>query len=231
MKHTISSILCFFLVTFATTVNAQTAGTNKSIRFICENGTEISAVFHQGDSAVEITYGDKKESLPRVVTASGAKYQKGSTSFWNKGEEAFFETEGQSTKCKQAASESNQSQTMNMEALENTPCQFVKFEGGDGQVLTSEDPSKYTLMINKDGTFNVRFDCNRGRGTWKSKGSNQIEFGPMALTRAMCLEGSLHDHFVKHWPNIRSFTLKDGHLFLSLMADGGVFEFEPVKMN
>jgi len=37
----------------------------------------------------------------------------------------------------------------------------------------------------------------------------------------------LHDQIAKQWPAIRSFMLKDGHLFLSLMADGGVYEFEP----
>jgi para-nitrobenzyl esterase len=27
---------------------------------------------------------------------------------------------------------------------------------------------------------------------------------------------------------IRSYTVKDGHLYLSLMADGGIYEFEPI---
>jgi para-nitrobenzyl esterase len=51
----------------------------------------------------------------------------------------------------------------------------------------------------------------------------------MALTRAMCPQGSLHDPLVKRWPFIRSSVLKEGHLFLSLMADGGIYEFAPVK--
>ena len=58
-------------------------------------------------------------------------------------------------------------------------------------------------------------DCNRGRGTWKSTGS-QLELGPLALTRAACPEGSLHDQIVKQWGSVRSFVIKDGHLFLSL---------------
>jgi hypothetical protein len=32
---------------------------------------------------------------------------------------------------------------------------------------------------------------------------------------------------VKQWTFIRSFVIRGGHLFLSLMADGGVFEFAP----
>lgn len=39
--------------------------------------------------------------------------------------------------------------------------------------------------------------------------------------------GSLHDQIVKQWGNIRSYVIKDGHLFLSLIADGGIYEFEP----
>ena len=39
----------------------------------------------------------------------------------------------------------------------------------------------------------------------------------------------LHDHFVKQWSFIRSFVIRDGHLFLALVADGGTYEFEPLK--
>ena len=73
----------------------------------------------------------------------------------------------------------------------------------------------------------ARVDCNRGRATWKAGASSQLELGPLLLTRAKCPDGSLHDQIAKQWPAIRSFVLKDGHLFLSLMADGGVYEFEP----
>jgi hypothetical protein len=36
---------------------------------------------------------------------------------------------------------------------------------------------------------------------------------------SVCLPGSLHDHIVRQWSNI----------FLSLMADGGIYEFEPAQ--
>lgn len=75
----------------------------------------------------------------------------------------------------------------------------------------------------------MRIDCNRGRGTWKSAGKNQIEFGPMALTRAMCPPGSMHDHVVKQMPVIRSYLIRNGNLFLALMAYGGTYEFEPLR--
>ena len=115
--------------------------------------------------------------------------------------------------------------------LAGTSWQLVAFRGGDDTTLTPGDGARYTIAFDADGNVAVRLDCNRGHGTWKSAGPNQLEFGPLALTRAMCPPGSLHDHMVKQWPYIRSYILREGHLFLSLMADGGVYEFEPAKTH
>jgi heat shock protein HslJ/membrane-bound inhibitor of C-type lysozyme len=112
--------------------------------------------------------------------------------------------------------------------LAGTSWQLVRFQGGDDTVVTPEDGSKYTIAFAADGAVSARIDCNRGRGTWRSDAPGQLEFGPMALTRALCLPPSMHDQLVKHWPHIRSYVLKDGHLFLSLMADGGIYEFRPM---
>ena len=113
-------------------------------------------------------------------------------------------------------------------SLEGTYWQLVKFQGSDGTTLTPDDRAKYTIEFVTGGQLTARVDCNRGRGTWKLSGSNQVQFGPLALTRAKCAEGSLHDQVVKQWNYIRSYVMKDGHLFLSLMADGGIYEFEPI---
>lgn len=113
-------------------------------------------------------------------------------------------------------------------ALQQTPWQLVKFQGGDGTTVTPDDRTKYTIDLKPEGQVNVRFDCNRGRGTWKSSAAGQLQFGPMMLTRAQCPEGSLHDRMAKQWPSIGSYVMKDGHLFLALTADGGTYEFEPM---
>jgi heat shock protein HslJ len=115
--------------------------------------------------------------------------------------------------------------------LTGTSWQLVKFQGSDDTTLTPDDRSKYTIEFGADGRLSARIDCNRGRGTWKTTGPSQLQLGPLALTRAMCPPGSLHDRIVKQWGAIRSYVLKDGHLFLSLMADGGIYEFEPVASS
>lgn len=110
--------------------------------------------------------------------------------------------------------------------LVGTSWQLVRFQGGDDTVLRPQDKTRYTVAFATDGV-SVRFDCNRGSGSWTSAGEGRLEFGPLALTKVMCPPGSLHDHFVRQWPYVRSYLIRDGHLYLSLMADGGIYEFEP----
>ncbi|MCC7010499.1 MAG: LppP/LprE family lipoprotein [Acidobacteria bacterium] len=113
-------------------------------------------------------------------------------------------------------------------ALEGTSWQLVAFEGGDGTRLAPDDRTKYTIEFGAAGRLAARIDCNHGRGTWTSDGPNRLEVGPLALTRAMCPPGSLHDQIVRQWANIRSYVIRNGHLFVSLRADGGVYELEPL---
>ena len=112
--------------------------------------------------------------------------------------------------------------------LAGTAWQLVKFTGGDDTTLTPPTPTRYTIAFGDDGRMAVRLDCNRGSGTWKSDGKATLEFGPLALTRAMCPPGSLHDQIARQWTYVRSYVRKDGRLFLSLMADGGIYEFAPL---
>jgi heat shock protein HslJ len=111
--------------------------------------------------------------------------------------------------------------------LAGTTWRLVRFEGGDGTVLTPDDGSKYTLTFDAGGRLAARIDCNRGSATWTSSAPSHLELGPLALTRAMCPPGSLHDQIIRQLPYVRSYVLREGRLFLSLMADGGIYELEP----
>ena len=113
--------------------------------------------------------------------------------------------------------------------LGGTSWRLVQFEGGDGTTLKPDDPGKYTIAFGADGRLSARIDCNRGTSTWKSAAPSHLELGKLGLTRARCPPGSLHDQMVKQWPYVRSYVMKDGRLFVSLMADGGIYEFEPLS--
>jgi heat shock protein HslJ len=113
-------------------------------------------------------------------------------------------------------------------SLSGTSWRLVDIKSMDDRIFTPDDRSKYTIAFGADGTASIRADCNRGRAPWSSAGENQLRFGALAATRAACPPGSLHDRFVRDMPYVRCYILKDGKLYLSLYADGGIYEFEPV---
>jgi para-nitrobenzyl esterase len=49
---------------------------------------------------------------------------------------------------------------------------LVAFQGSDDTTLMPADRAKYTIEFAAGGRLTVRIDCNRGRGTWKSNGSD-----------------------------------------------------------
>jgi para-nitrobenzyl esterase len=71
-------------------------------------------------------------------------------------------------------------------------------------------------------------DCNRGSATWTSEGSGHLVFGPAAMTKVMCPPESLYNRVVRDLPYFRSYVLRGGNLHLATMADGAIYEFEPM---
>jgi len=112
--------------------------------------------------------------------------------------------------------------------LAGTAWQLVKIMSMDDRVDEPADRSLYTLVFGADGNVSLRADCNRGTGTWTSESAGQLGFGPLATTRAMCPPGSLFDRYIAQFEWVRSYIIKDGHLFLATMADGSIIEFEPM---
>jgi len=112
--------------------------------------------------------------------------------------------------------------------LAGTSWKLVKFQGGDDTTSVPDDGSKYTITFGRNGRVTARVDCNRGSSTWRSPRANELQFGSWSMTRARCSPGSLHDKIVTEGAHVRSYSIKDGHLFLSGMAAGGFYELEPL---
>lgn len=98
---------------------------------------------------------------------------------------------------------------------------------GNDQTLTPANKADFTLAFNAENRVAVRVACNRGGGTWQSGGAGSLQFGPIALTKVLCPSDPLEARFRKDLEFFRGYVLKDGRLYLSLMADGGIYEFEP----
>jgi heat shock protein HslJ len=112
--------------------------------------------------------------------------------------------------------------------LAGTSWKLVKFQTGDDATLVPDDGSKYTITFGSNGRVTSRVDCNRASSTWKSSRPGDLQFGSWSRTSAKCAAGSLHDKIVSEGANVRSYAIKDGHLFLSGMAAGGYYELEPL---
>jgi heat shock protein HslJ len=100
---------------------------------------------------------------------------------------------------------------------------LVELQSSDDAIGTTrpDDPSKYELTLNADGSVAMRLDCNRAFGQWQSPGPSEITFGQLGLTRALCPEGSLDTRISQQMGFVRTYVLQGDRLSLNMMADGG----------
>jgi heat shock protein HslJ len=119
-------------------------------------------------------------------------------------------------------------------SLANTEWRLGEIQSMDDATGTKRpsDPSKYTMVLNADGAANLKLNCNSANGKWSAEpgpdsASGKFSLGPLAMTRMMCPPPSFDAQISTQAQYIRSFLLQDGKLHLSLMADGGIFVWEP----
>lgn len=112
--------------------------------------------------------------------------------------------------------------------LAGSAWRLVEIVSMDDSVYAPADRDLYTLTFAGDGSMSLRADCNRGTGSWSSDSPGQLRFGSIAATRALCPPGSLHDRYLAQFEWVRSYVIRDDHLFLATMADGSIIELEPI---
>jgi heat shock protein HslJ len=118
--------------------------------------------------------------------------------------------------------------------LADTAWRLVEIQSMNGATGTirPDDPSLFTMRLNADGTANMQLDCNHANGKWTIQpgpggSSGSFEFGPLAVTRALCAPPNLDERVTALARHVRSYLVKDGRLFLNLAADGGILVWEP----
>lgn len=118
-------------------------------------------------------------------------------------------------------------------ALAGTSWRLVEFQSMDDAIgtLRPEDPSDYTMRLQGDGTATMKLDCNSAKGTWSAEPaedgqSGTFAFGPLAATLAICAPPSMGEQIGRDAEFVRSFLLRDGRLYLSLMADAGIYAWQ-----
>lgn len=117
-------------------------------------------------------------------------------------------------------------------ALAGTQWRLVEFQSMDDTSMRPEDPEQYTLAFGNDGRISMQLDCNRGVGPFAIEPgtdgqTGSLTIGPLAVTRAMCPPPSMDEKIARDMDFVRGYLLRDGQLALSLMADGGIYLWEP----
>jgi heat shock protein HslJ len=117
--------------------------------------------------------------------------------------------------------------------LAGTSWQLVEFRSSDDTIgiVRPDDPTRYTMTLEDGGRVSMQLNCNRGSGTWKSAASDgdsgTFTFGPLAVTRAFCPPPSMDDRISRDADFVRTYLLRDGRLYLDLMADAGQYVWAP----
>jgi hypothetical protein len=118
--------------------------------------------------------------------------------------------------------------------LAGTKWRLLSFQSmGDaiGQIRP-EDPSLIAMNLRPDGTVSMRLCCNSAKGTYSvepagDRTSDRFEIGQLAYTRSSCPPFPPVERIVKDLKFVRGYLLREGLLNLSLMADGGIYSWEP----
>lgn len=111
--------------------------------------------------------------------------------------------------------------------LAGTSWQLVEIQYMDDTIVRPDDGAKYTLTFGGDGNVAVRADCNGASAPFSSPEPGQLVFSVFTSTLAACAPESIAPRFMQDLGYVRSYLLKDGRLYLSLMADGGIYTFAP----
>lgn len=200
--------------------------------FVCDGNprNEVIAHFFQTDPLSLIAErGDSLSLMFQQPAASGARYQGRNESLWeHQGEATVVWGYGApEMRCRQQHIDKPA-------ALAGSSWELVAIQSMDDAQGTTRiaKPETFTVSFAADGRADLRIDCNRGNTSWKANpsadsASGTFEFGPLATTKKMCPPGSLDQKLIRDLPSVRSYLIKNGKLYLSLMADGGIYEWQP----
>lgn len=70
---------------------------SRRVIYACPGGTLLFATFFPDDVRMRLTVDGTDYDLPRLISASGARYGSAGVTFWSKGREALFQRPGHST--------------------------------------------------------------------------------------------------------------------------------------
>lgn len=116
--------------------------------------------------------------------------------------------------------------TTSATALAGTRWQLKDIQSmDDSQGTTRPGDRVYSVQFGADGRAAFQLDCNRGAASWRSTPDGGLTFEGLGMTRAMCPEQSLDTRIARDMAYVRTYSVRDGVLSMSLMADGGIYRW------
>ena len=119
-------------------------------------------------------------------------------------------------------------------SLAGTTWELVSIQSMDDAqgTIRITNPELFTVSFYADDNASFKLDCNRGTSSWEIKPSSDatsgtLQFGPIAATRAICRTPHIDERVVRDLGFVRGYLFKDSKLFMTLMADGGIYEWQP----
>ena len=220
-------VLIFFagslLALFAGLAQAADA---ESMKGICRE--RAAQVFGVPANTVEVKY--EGERIDKTHAVNGSALVRGENVTF----QCSFEPQGQRIAKFIVNSPQPTAGAASGSALADTQWRLMEFQSMDDAtgIKRPSDPSLYTMRLNRDGTVTMRLNCNRANGKWSAEPgsdgvSGRFQFGPLAATRALCPPPSMDEQIVSDARHVRGYLLKDARLYLSLMADAGIYAWEP----
>ncbi len=94
--------------------------------------------------------------------------------------------------------------------------------------IVVEEPERYTLVMNPDGTYEAQADCNQASGEYMLEGGG-VAFEPGPSTLVDCGSESLSETFLERLSAAATYVMDGDRLVLNLWADSGNMVFAPAN--
>ena len=111
-------------------------------------------------------------------------------------------------------------------SLTSTPWEWVSTTDPVNGTVAVNDPSRYVILFNEDGTAYIKADCNNVQATYVVDGNNiSIAAGPS--TMMACPADTLDSVFLQQLSQVSTYFLNGGSLYMEMPADAGTMQFVP----
>jgi heat shock protein HslJ len=111
-------------------------------------------------------------------------------------------------------------------SLTSAPWEWVSTTDPAQGTVAVNDPSRYVILFNDDGTAHIKADCNNVLADYTADGSS-ISIVPGPTTMVACPSDSMDAAFMQQLSTAAIYFIDGGNLYLDLPADSGTMRFVP----